>query len=712
MARDGANQNLLQCAAAAHRQGRLDDAERLCRRALARDAGSFAAWHRLGLIKISRQDFPAAVELLGKAVAIDGGSAAAHNDLGDALHRQNALDAAAACYRRAIALDPRHADAHANLGMVLYLKGAHGDAIESLYAAVTLDPNDARLHLNLGLALAQQRRLAAAAVCYRSAIRLDPRNVEAHHGLGIALAEQGDPDQALASYRTAMSLDPRHVAACVRLANLLLEQREIVEAIEWYEKTLAINPLQTQVLETLIFQLLQICAWDRVQRWLPELERRLAETSEIIVPFPLLALPFSAAAQRMAAERFARHCQLGSPAPRVAAPRPAGAKAKLRIGYLSADLHAHPTAYLLAEILELHDRSRFDIVAFSYGPDDGSAMRARLRAACDAFFDLRQASDADAARRIEAQAIDILVDLKGYTKGSRTPILVPRPAPIQVNWLGYPGTMGASFIDYIVADRFIVPEGSEGFYAEKIVRLPDTYQPNDRKRQVGPAPSRAECGLPADGTVFCSFNQTYKVGPELFSAWMRILSAVPGSVLWLRLDHPPAEPALRREAEARGIAADRLVFASGKPLSEHLARYRVADLSLDTFPVNSHTTASDALWVGCPLVALAGETFASRVAGSLLHAAGMPELTTTSLADYERLAIRLGSDAHELAALKAKLAADRDRCALFDTPRFVAHLEAAYARMSAIYAAGLPPEHIDVAAEKVNHEDRKGHEEV
>jgi predicted O-linked N-acetylglucosamine transferase (SPINDLY family) len=355
---------------------------------------------------------------------------------------------------------------------------------------------------------------------------------------------------------------------------------------------------------------------------------------------------------------------------------------RLRVGYLSWDFHQHATSYLVAELFELHDRDRFEVFAYSYGPDDGSAIRARIRGGCEHFADVAGESFIEIAQRIRLNRIDVLVDLKGYTLGSRPQILALRPAPVQVNWLGFPGSMGTECVDYILADPFVIPEGAERHYAEKVVRLPDCYQVNDRKREISAfTPSREECGLPAAGVVFCSFNQTAKILPDVFARWMRILKAVPGSVLWLLETNRWASANLRRAATEQGVAAERLVFATRKPLPEHLARYRVADLSLDTYPYTSHTTASDALWAGCPLVTRAGETFASRVAGSILINAGMRELVTDDLAGYERRILELATSPGWLQEIRRKLQASRDSCALFDTPRFVRNLESAYETM-------------------------------
>ena len=350
----------------------------------------------------------------------------------------------------------------------------------------------------------------------------------------------------------------------------------------------------------------------------------------------------------------------------------------MRVGYLSGDFRQHAVSDLLVEVLELHDRARFEIFAYSFGPDDHSPMRARLVNACEHFIDIARNPDDVAAARIRADHLDILIDLNGYTRGARTGVLVRRPCPVQINWLGYPGTMGADFIDYLIADNFIVPPGREAAYSERVRRLPHCYQPNDRKRIVAAPLSRVEYGLPDDAFVFCCFNQAYKITPEVFSVWMSLLRDVPGSVLWLLTDNQWATDNLIGAAQALGIERERLVFAPKLPLAQHLARYRAADLALDTFPYTSHTTASDALWGECLLIALCGETFAARVSGSVLAACDLSELVTYSLDDYARLAKRLALDQRFREGLRARLAVAKTTAPLFDSAVFTRDLEQLY----------------------------------
>ena len=427
-----------------------------------------------------------------------------------------------------------------------------------------------------------------------------------------------------------------------------------------------------------------MCEWERLDEWRLKIRGILGrEEVRQISPFMLLALPgIGADLQRRCSELWIREqlseAQLARPELCFVFGR--RERSKLRLGYLSADFHEHATALLTAELFECHDRERFEVYAYSYGDDDGKGMRQRLEASFDRFTDIRALSVIDAARAIHRDQIDILIDLKGYTQGSRSAILGFRPAPIQVNYLGYPGTLGGDVCDYIVTDAFVTPPMSAPDYSEAFALMPDSYQPHGRHGIIGEKPSRAAAGLPESGFVFCCFNQAYKITPAIFDVWCRLLLSVPDSVLWL-LNTPMAEGNLRREAFHRGITAERIVFAADWPQSEHLGRLQLADLVVDTAPYNAHTTASDALWAGVPIVTCAGDTFPSRVAGSLLNAIGLQELVTGDLDEYFELALSLAGDPDRLAALKEKLAANRMSSALFGIEAYTRHLETLYRRM-------------------------------
>ena len=457
----------------------------------------------------------------------------------------------------------------------------------------------------------------------------------------------------------------------------------------------------------LVHQKQHICDWRGLEADVQEIRKWVQSTQQQpqaqISPFAFLAMPGTTASeQQRCAENWVanRYRVLIEQGRELAFAHPHEARKKLRIGYLSADFRLHPLAFLVTELIELHDRRQFEIYAYSYAPDDKTSERKRLEQAFDHFVDIRALPHTEAAKRINADQIDILVDLTGYTQTSRTGIAVLRPAPIQVNWLGFPGTMGGfagtPLFDYLLGDAFITPMQDAAHYSEKLALLPDCYQPNDRKRPVGRVPDRGECNLPEGSFVFCCFNQSFKITPQVYEIWINILKKVPGSVLWLLESNRWAKENLCREAEQRGVDANRLIFAQRVPIVEHLARHALADLFLDTLPYNAHTTASDALWMALPVLTCVGETFASRVAGSLLKAANLPELITNSLAEYEARALQLANHPEELAMLRQRLAQNKQHLPLFNTPRFVAHLEQAYLGMWQTHIRRQPPQSFSV----------------
>jgi predicted O-linked N-acetylglucosamine transferase (SPINDLY family) len=498
-----------------------------------------------------------------------------------------------------------------------------------------------------------------AIASYDRALALRPNYAEAHYNRGSAFKELGRNVDALASFDRALALMPKHVEALFSRGDVLHELKRHAEAIASYEQAIALKPDHPYAFSGLAESALALCDWARVDELVTRLTQLVSEGTAIVNPFTLIRLSDDAALHRRCATAFI--------ADKIGAPRPAlwsGRRCshdKLRVAYLSADFHSHATAFLIAELLERHDRGRFEVHGISFGRDDGSDIRRRLVRAFDRFHDVRASSNVEVARALKDLEIDIAVDLKGYTQDSRPEILSHRPAPIQVNYLGYPGTMGADFIDYIIADPIVLPFDRQPFYAEKIVQLPDCYQVNDRQRAI------------AQTTL------------------MRLLQGAPGSVLWLLRENAGAEANLRREAQVRGVDPGRLVFAGRLKVDQHLARHRLADLFLDTLPYNAHTTASDALWAGLPVLTCQGEAFAARVASSLLTAVGLPQLVTTNLADYEALAVALAQDAHRLGDIRAKLAHNRATEPLFDTDRFRQYLEAAYLRMWDICQRGEAP---------------------
>jgi predicted O-linked N-acetylglucosamine transferase (SPINDLY family) len=576
-----------------------------------------------------------------------------------ALHMQGRLTEAETLYRDILRRDPRHFDA---------------------------------MHL-CGVVALQTRRTEEGVALVRDAIALNPRVPEAHGNLANGLRELRRYEEAVASFDQAIALRPMDAQAhCDRAATLQNLGRHD-EAVASYARAAALNPELEFIHGMLAHARMAICDWRVVQDDMNSLADRIERGERAALP--LIALSHSPRLQRRAAEIFVRAKHPANAALPEIGRRPR--HRKLRVGYFSADFHNHATAYLMAELFERHDRSSFEITAFSFGSTTGDDMRRRLQAGFDSFIDVRSRSDLEVAVLARDLEIDIAVDLKGFTKEFRTGIFAYRAAPIQVNYLGYPGTMGADYIDYIIADPIVIQEAQQDDYTEKVVWLPDTYQVNDRQRRIAERTvTRAEAGLPADGFVFCCFNQSFKITPDVFACWMRILGRVEGSVLWLFLDNAAAVANLRAAAMSHGIDPDRLVFAERQPLADHLARHRLADLFLDTAPYNAHTTASDALWAGLPVLTLMGATFAGRVAASLLNAVGLPQLIATTPEAYEAKAVELATNRDALAAVRQRLAGNRLTAPLFDTARFTAHLEAAYQAMYARYQAGLPPAHIRV----------------
>lgn len=636
-----------------------------------------------------------AMDYFRRAVALKPDYADGYNNLGNVLRDFGRHEEAAAAYRRAIAIRPDQPQAHYNLATALFSLGQADVAATAYRRAIMLKPDYTMAHFALGNLLSHAGRVNEAIVCYRRTIELYPDHAEAHNALGNALRQADTRDAAMEAYKRAIELNPDHAQAHNNIGNLLNGLDQFDAALASYNHAIALAPGYASARAHRLNLHAHICDWDGMALdadWVP----RLGTEGEAVAPFMVLAREDSAARHRIRAETLAKARYERTPLP--VQPRPARIPERLRIGYFSADFHNHATMYLMARIFELHDRDRFEIHAYSYGPDEQDGMRRRLVDAVETFHDVRLLNDRNIAEQARRDGIDIAVDLKGYTRSTRSGIFGFRPAPVQMNYLGYPGTMGADFIDYIIADPVVIPQHLRAGYSEKVIALPHSYQCNDDQRAISDQPvSRADAGLPQDGFVFACFNNNYKITPEVFDIWMRLLTRIDGSVLWLMRANERVEANLAKEAARRGVDPARLVFAPRAALPEHLARHSLADLFLDTFNFNAHTTASDALWAGLPVLTKLGENFAARVAGSLLTAVGLPELITETTEDYERLALELATDRDRLAAIRAKLAAQRLTSPLFDSQRFTRHIEDAYLRAFQRHVDGLAPDHIDIA---------------
>ena len=642
-----------------------EHAERKLRSALELVPHRISTLTNLSAVLIKLRKYAEAEKILEDILAIDKAVAQAWLNHGLIEKEKNSnYPKALEFFDKALGIDPRYPEAWLNRGAALFELGRHQDAIDSYHKAIAVKPGYADAYCNLGSALQRLDRMEDALASFDEAIKLDPGHAYAFQCRGDALDRLHRLDEALADFERAIKLTP---------------DIGIVHGARLYAK-------------------MKQCAWSGLSNEFSALAAGIERDVECSTVFAVLALTDSPALQRKAAEISVRENYPARGAlPELPRRRRSG---KIGIGYFSADFRNHAVATQTAGLFEAHDRSRFELTAFSFGPNVRDEMTRRMEAAFDRFIDVRGRSDADVALLARDLEVDIAVDLGGFTGHCRTEIFALRAAPLQVSYLGYPGTMGAEFIDYLVADGILIPPASRQHFREKIAYLPNSYFVNDRQRAISDRSfPREELGLPPGGFVFCCFNNSYKINPETFDAWMRILKRVEGSVLWLSKANPAAMHNLRRETEARGIRAARLIFAERMPLMEdHLARLRAADLFIDTLPYNAHSTASDALWAGVPVLTCMGEAFAGRVAASLLHAVGLPELVTTARQQYEALAIELATDPARLGRIRRKLERNRLTTPLFDTGLYARHLEDAYTQMYDRYHANLLPDHIHVKA--------------
>jgi predicted O-linked N-acetylglucosamine transferase (SPINDLY family) len=606
-------------------------------------------------------------------------------------------DEAVAAFEGALKIDSRNPAALSNCSYALLRKTQPEEALVMADRALAADASRADAWHNRGAALAALKDHAEALAAYERALAIDPENSVTWGNRGTALVALRRSEEALPNFARALALDQENIDALSSRANAYSNLKRLTEAIADCERAIALDPDHAHALAVLVHCRLHCCDWRNQEDERAKVRRGLDLGKRAVFPLDNKAISDSEEEHLVCTRIWVRdEC---SPAPHPLWRGESYRHDKIRLAYLSTDLRAHAVAFLIVGAFEHHDKERFETTAISFGPDDQSETRARIVAAFDRFIDARKMSDVEVANFLKHQEIDIAIDLNGHTGDSRPRVLSYRPAPVQVNFLGYPGTMGSDFMDYVLADQIVVPETNARHYAEKIVYLPDVYQPNDFSRRVADGiPSRAAVGLPDTGFVFCSFNNTYKIRPPVFAVWMRLLRRVEGSVLWLLEDNATAVSNLKRSAEAHGVSPGRLVFAPRTKPPEHLARQKLADVFLDTLPYNAHTTASDALWIGLPLVTCIGDGFAGRVAASILHAAGLPELVTTSLTDYEALALKLALDPEALAATKAKVMRNRETSALFDIRRFTRGLEYAYTEMWQRRQKGLAPESFSVPA--------------
>lgn len=642
-----------------------------------------------------------ALESYDDAIALKPDYLEVYCNRGVTLHHLNRLDEALASYDHVIAFNPEYADAYTNRGNTLYALKLLDEALASYDYAIALKQESEVNYTNRGNVLQELKRVEEALVSYERAISINPNHADAYLNLGNALQELKLLDEAVASYDYAIALNTDSASAYFNLGVALRALKRIDEALSNFVCAMTLNPNMDFILGYVLHTKMHLCLWDDLPNLLTQLIDKINNGLKVINPFPLLSLLDDPDIQRKAAEIYVNEYFPQSYVLPTISSYPK--HTKIRIGYFSADFNNHPVAILTAELYETHDRSQFEIYAFSYGPDTNDALNVRIKAGVDHFYDVHNLLDKDVVLLARNLEIDIAVDLGGFTVNSRTGIFAMQAAPIQVNYLGYPGTMAVDYMDYLIADCILIPEYKQQYYSESIVYLPHSFMVNDTKQKISNRVfTRIEVGLPMNGFVFCCFNNFYKITPSVFDGWMRILLQVDGSVLWLPEGNSAAVNNLKKEANKNNIDENRLIFAPRLAgMEDHLNRLRLADLFIDTLPYNAHTTASDALRMGLPVLTCMGESFASRVAASLLNAVNLPELITTNSADYEALAIELATNPEKLKFIKDKLVNNLPTTPLYDTPLFTQHLESAYIKMYQRNHDGLKPEHIYVDSNSV-----------
>ena len=660
-------------------QGRFTDALDNYDRALAIKPDYAAALAKRGLVLRDLGRLAEALESTERALALNSNYAEAASNRGIILSDLGRHDEALASYDRALAVARDYPDLWNNRALTLKCAKRPVEALASVERALALHPDFAEAHSNRGIILFDLKRMGEALASYGQALTLRPDYAEAFNNRAVVLWSLKRFAESLADCDHALAIRPAFADALYNRGNALLEMGRPEDALESYEQALAADPDHPNALSGLANAAMTIGDWTRTAELADRLKQDVQTGTSVIQPFVLMGYWDDNELQLRCSQNYVRQTGPGPQPPLWKGER--YTHDRIRVAYLSADFHQHVTAALTVEMFEHHDRTQFETIAVSFGPDDGSAMRGRLIDAFDRFHDARLQTDREVAALLKRWEVDIAVDLGGHTSGARPWVLAHRAAPVQTKYMGYPGTSGCDFIDFIVTDRIVVPPDQDLFFSEKITALPDTLWVTDTVSTILPPPTRTESGLPETGFVFCCFNHNWKITAPLFDIWMRLLGKVEGSVLWLLQGNEAIRANLRREAQARGIDPMRIVFAGRTTPELHLARQQLADLFLDTLPYNAHTTASDALWAGLPVVTSPGHSFPARVAASILTAAGLPELIAPDLSSYESLALDLATHPERLRAIREKLAHNRQTAPLFDTQRFTRNLEATYRTM-------------------------------
>ena len=686
----------IQQAVAAHQEGKLEEAEINYRKVLALNPDHIVAHGNLGALLYKTERFDESEEILKKTIELKPDYVDAHHNLGLLLYIRNKLDEAEEIFKKVIELKPDYAEAHYNLGNTLNNLKKFEEAEKSYKKTIEFKPDYAKAHQNLGVTLYKLHSLDKAEVSYKKAIELKPDYTIAYNNLGTVYFDLYKFNDSEKNYKKAIELNQNFTEAYQNLGNLQKFLGKIDEALINHNRAYTIGPDKDYLLGDILHAKMHLCKWDDLSKYLNELTKKINNEEKVISPFSLLSLIDDPGIHRKASEIYSNDTfSRLSTFPKISYYQE---HKKIKIGYFSADFRNHPIPYLNAELYETHDRKKFEIHAFSFGRDTKDEMNIRIKKGVDHFHDVSTISDRDVVELARSLEIDIAINLAGFTRGGRTNIFAMSAAPIQVSYLGYNGTMGSNYMNYVIADRIVIPEDQKKNYSEKIAYLPNCYMPCDSKTKSSEKIFiREDFGLPKNGFVFCCFNQYYKISPNVFGRWMRILLKVEGSVLWLMGGNNTAINNLKKEAAKFGINENRLIFAERLPLMEdHLSRIKLADLFLDTLPFNAHSTANDALRMGVPVLTCIGNSFAGRVAASLLSAVELPEMITTTQEQYESLAIELAINPEKIKTIKKKLVNNLNTAALFNTSLYTRHIEAAYSKMYERYQNKLNIEDIEI----------------
>ena len=708
--------------------GRLDDALIAYKKAITINPNNPEYYNNFGTILEKKGKFEEAIKVYNKALHIRPDYAEAHYNMGNAYKGQGELEQAIESLGKALTFNPKYTQAYNNLGNILHQQGKIDEAIEMFQKAISISPNRPELYCNLGNSFRDNNNLSEAInnyskslsikfdflepyneignilrnnskideaiEIYDKGLNIDPQNWKLLNNLGIAYHKKGDMEKAIYAFKASLNSNYNSTEVLNNLGDAYKNQGKTVDAIYMYNKALVISPDFETVRSQKLHQQANICDWNSIEDDRIFISQ-LGVQKQFVTPWSLLSLEDNPLNHKKRSEIFAKikYPQKAIPLNTLISKY----KKRIRIGYFSSDFYDHATMRLMSKILTLHYRQKFEVFAYSYDLEKNDEMKTNLINSVDVFDDVSQMSDKDVALLARQDEIDIAVDLKGYTHKSRSGIFAYRAAPIQINYLGYPGTMGADFIDYLIADLTIIPEEYRNYYSEEIIYMPHSYQPTNNNRLISQKEmTRSDMGLPEDSFVFCCFNNSYKITSVEFDIWMNLLKQVEGSVLWLLKTNKWAQANLRKEAENRGVNQDRIIFAEKLPQAEHLARQKLADLFIDTFNVNAHTTASDALWGGLPVVTKIGKGFASRVAASLLNAIDLPELVTDNEKDYESLILELAHNQEKLIKIKDRLVMNRISKPLFDSEMYTKHLENGYQQIYQNFIDGNKPKTINI----------------